>query len=251
MAAAAPGRSRHRVGVGEITGVLDDGAVAIEKDRAARALTREVPAASAAATAGRCCPRAACAGRERPALRPPASPPRDRRRGAGAPGRRARGRRASSVTSVVGSTAPGNEPPPTADSPATSDGLSSTRAQAPRAFRARRGELLGRDSQHAEHRNLEQRRCGVAIERERGLQRGERHLVRPDRSGDRVLAGSAAPASRRPDEAARLRPAEQLVAAEEHEVRPRRPARPAPGARRESPQGSRVRQRVRCRRRSR
>ena len=57
----------------------------------------------------------------------------------------------------------------------------------------------------------------IAIAREGGAQRGERHLVGPHGSRKGVLA-AAQHEIRRSDNAAGLRPAEQLVAAEEHEA---------------------------------
>ena len=208
------GQQVHLGGVPEIVPVLDQGAVAIQEDG------RPPAHASSAWASARPIAGAASSGRVRgssstrpaatrattdgsPSLRRSASPSAP-----SAPG--------SSATSVVGRTAPGNAPPPTADSPGWSSARSSGgQAAASRAAPERRAGRVER--QHAQHRDLADGGLGVLVQRQRGLERREGQLVRAHGARERVLA--AAREQRLPaHQAAGLRPAEQLVAAEEHQV---------------------------------
>src|SRR3989449_1856404 len=72
-------------------------------------------------------------------------------------------------------------------------------------------------SEHPEHRYLSSSGLGIAIQRERRLQGGQRELVGPHCAGEGV--GAAGVDRRRPSEQdAGLRPAQQLVAREHHRV---------------------------------
>ena len=181
------GQQPHAVRVGEIAGVLDDGAVAVEKDRApvthSRKASRQSGGHRGEALLGEgarieqhAVPRHA--GDDRRIAQPE---PEGQTVGPSAP--------AWSETSVVGSAAPGNEPPPTADSPGSSLG-SSAGGQRAANLAARCRELGGVHRQHPQHRNRADRLVGVAVERQRRLEGRERHLVGPHRTGDRMLAAS-------------------------------------------------------------
>src|SRR5438067_1063710 len=77
-------------------------------------------------------------------------------------------------TSQVGSLAPGNEPPPTSDSPSTSS------ASAPTAF----CDVFG---EHTQYGNLNASPLRISIEDKRRLERRERELVRPHRPGEGIV----------------------------------------------------------------
>ena len=79
-----------------------------------------------------------------------------------------------------------------------------------------RPHLLERLVEHAQHRHLVARRR-VERERERSLERGERELVGAQRALERVAAQPLDELGA-PDDDARLRPAEELVAREADEV---------------------------------
>ena len=98
---------------------------------------------------------------------------------------------------------------------------STRRSRRPRRCRRRAGARAPRSvglvrGQHRQHRDLGPRALGLAVERERRLERGERELVEPQRAGERMRAGGG-DRLRAADQHARLRPAEQLVAGEADE----------------------------------
>ncbi len=116
-------------------------------------------------------------------------------------------------TAREGSTWPGSEPPPTVAS------VSTTRASGPEASaialaRASRRSTLARDL--PPHRDLARGDAG-AVEREGRRHRGEQHLVRAHRAGQRVLAQPRDQVFATDHEAG-LGTADQLVPAERHEV---------------------------------
>ena len=142
---------------------------------------------------------------------------RPRRSARRAAGRRRAGRRraspgpspgASTATAGPGSSSSGSAPPPTR--------ATASITSPPVCVRKRAGTLLerlARDVEHRQHRDLAPRALGVAVQRERGGERGERQATDPQGARERVAAagldriGGA-------DEDPRLRAAEQLVAAE-------------------------------------
>ena len=72
--------------------------------------------------------------------------------------------------------------------------------------------------EHGQHRQLGARELGVAVERERRLERGERELVDAHGAGERV-APARLDRLARADQQTALRPAQELVGAEAHDRR--------------------------------
>ena len=176
--------------------VLDQGAVPVEEHGAA-GLTPASACASARRISG-----PASSGRVRGSSS--TRPRRDPRHDAGVaqpqPERESVGAertRRRALTSVVGSTAPGNEPPPTADSPGSSARMELGRTVRGQALGAAR-QLRRVEGQHPQHRNLPHRGLGVVVQRERGLERREGQLVGAQGPRERIAHGSARPASRGP-----------------------------------------------------
>ena len=113
----------------------------------------------------------------------------------------------SSAHAKLGSSASGSAPPPTRATvsstvPPVSDASRSARARTPSS------------REHAQHRDPLRR---VEVERERPLERRERELVRAQRALQRMAAQPLDEVGAADDDAG-LRPAEQLVAGERHEI---------------------------------
>ena len=184
---------------------------------AARCAHSRSASASAAATAGKLSSGSVRGSSSDPA---PGDPRHDRglaQRGDGAPVHRARARRRRAPPAW--SEAPRPETsrrlPRTRPAPAT--GRAST-GQSAASRPARRASSSGPTVSMRSTGIVAHGLRRVAVERQRGLEPRERHLVGPDRARDRVLAASRHRRLAAADNASRLRPAEQLVAAEQHEV---------------------------------
>ena len=117
-------------------------------------------------------------------------------------------------TARDGSTWPGSEPPPTVAS--VVDDLRAVPGRLGDRARPARRRPSTRRRDLAPDRDLARGDAG-AIERERRGDRGEQHLVRAHRAGERVLA-QAGDEVRAADDEPGLRAADELVAAERHEV---------------------------------
>ena len=139
---------------------------------------------------------------------------RDRRR-PGLPARRRLAHRSASpasATAAPGSSASGNAPAPTLPIVSTtSHAMPSAISDALQRAGAR-AQLVGRRAEQGERGDLRERARGLAIERERRLERGERELVHAIRARERIPSHRVDPL-RVADDEPRLRSAEQLVAA--------------------------------------
>ena len=128
-----------------------------------------------------------------------------------------------SRSSRVGSSAPGALPPPMADMPSTTSARQPAERQRRRQrVGARAGSRRAVSRQHPLHRHVVRGAAGRVL-LERGFERRVGQLVDAQRAHQRMAADRDRPASRRPDDDAGLRAAEQLVAAEADDVdaRPR------------------------------
>ena len=230
------GKQADLVGVPEIVDVLDQGAVAIEEDRRPAGSLPERLRQGAADLGGRR-PRAACAGRAARGLRPPerrrtGSPRRSRSASPSAPSGPG-----SRLTRVVGSTAPGNEPPPTADSPAWTDGVAARRGHSAASRSARAARSV---ASSVSMRSTGISRTALSVSSYSASVASRAASV--SLSARMARASGFSPAARdqrtAPHEAAGLRATEQLVAAEEHEAGAGGRARRPPAARSRGPTGS-------------
>ena len=212
------GQQAHLVGVPEIVRRPRSGCRRDRERPPAAPLTPGAPARARGRSPVRRL-RAACAGRAARGRRPPERRRRDRRAGGGAPARRRRAGRDRALTRVVGSTAPGNAPPPTADSPALERG-------AELAPDRRRPGARARAASVGRHRASACAAPGSRAPRSRGPRTARAWPRGRPGSACRPACARASGFSRQratsvapPHEAAGLRPAQQLVAAEEHEAR--------------------------------
>src|SRR5581483_8154870 len=102
-----------------------------------------------------------------------------------------------------------------------------------------RPHLLALLVEHPEHGHLAQRTCGVEVEEQRPLERGEAELVDAERTVQRVAAEPLDEVGA-PGDDSRLRTAEELVAAEADEVRAACEGRPRGRLVRELEEGARA-----------
>ncbi len=110
------------------------------------------------------------------------------------------------ATTGPGSSSSGSAPPPTLATPSTTSPMPSCEPLGPGA----EGGVVG--GEHLEHGDV----SVAVVEAQRGLERGERELVEPQRAGERVLLGGVDRGARA-DHHAGLRAAEQFVPGETHE----------------------------------
>ena len=135
----------------------------------------------------------------------------DARHDGGSPSRSARARGSGSSGSETAGpcrSRSGRAPPPTRATASTTPPSVAARKALGAA-----GEVVGPGGEHGEHRDLPQGAGRVAVQRERGGQRGERQAADAQRAGER-MAAARGDGLGRAHEDARLRAAEELVAAE-------------------------------------